>query len=152
MKGRRLYISAVRCCFIYNSKLLLITQRNKRELFVSCLHFDNCSLGNWDYGFQILHHFYSIRSIYLQQLFFTTINYVKHYTKQQYQYFPLLQKLFKLFLSNFWALILNLFTYLLQKLKFLNYIFIYTIYPYTTNLKIFEIKLSKGLNKGLISM
>ena len=121
----------------------LFTQRNKRELFVSCIHFHNCSWVNWGCRFQILHHFYSIRPTLFATacFFFATIN----YTRQQNQYFPLLQKLFKLFLSTFWALILNLGAYLLQKLKFLNYIFIYTIYPYTTNLKIVEIILSKAL-------
>ena len=57
-----------------------------------------------------------------------TINYVKYSTRQQTQYFPLLQKLFKLFLCNLWALILNVYTYLLQKLKFLNYIYYISIY------------------------
>ena len=58
---------------------------------------------------------------------------MKNIIGQQKQYFPLLQKLFKLFLSDFWALILNLCTYLLQKLKFLNYIFTYTTYSYMHN-------------------
>ena len=90
-----------------------ITQRNKIELSVSCIHFDNCSWLKWGHGFQILHYFYCIRSTFFATAYFwfTTINYAKHYTGQQNQYFPLLQKLFKLFLTNFWALILNLCTF-----------------------------------------
>ena len=104
---------------------------NRIQLFVSCMHFHNCSWVNWGHGFQILHHFYSIRSTFFATacFLFATINYVKHYTGQQNQYFPLFQELHKLFLSNFWSLILNLCTYLLQKLQFLNYLVIHTIYP-----------------------
>ena len=127
---------------------LSTTQRNKIEIFVSGMHFDNCFWVNWGQGFKKLHHLYSLRSTFFATacFLFITINYAKHYTGLP------LKKLFKQLLSNFWALILNLCTYLCQKFKFLNYIFIYTIYAYTTNLKIVEIILSKALSKGSISM